>query len=240
MTPGHFDKALVSLTAPASFAAEQYQALRLKLERLREARDIRVLAISSPSVGDGKTVTSINLACALARGATDRVLLIDADFRRPAIGRHLGIDDPNTLGFAQAIADERLALHEVTLRPEWAGFSVILGTTAPQPAQDLLRSARLGQLLQQARHEYDFVVLDTPPLIPVCDATLLARAVDGMLIVVSAHATPRKLLEESLNLLDESKVLGIVLNGDTKPLFGYYDAYQRTRSPRRATAARFS
>jgi Mrp family chromosome partitioning ATPase len=82
MRPG-LDDTLVSLRAPASFAAEQYQALRLQVERLRAVRDVRVLAISSPGLGDGKTVTAINLAAAHAE--SERVLLIDADLRRPSI-----------------------------------------------------------------------------------------------------------------------------------------------------------
>ena len=79
------DKRLVSLTAPASFAAEQYQGLRLTIERLARAREMKVIAITSPAAGDGKTVTAINLAGALARGGDERVLLIDADLRRPSI-----------------------------------------------------------------------------------------------------------------------------------------------------------
>ena len=84
------DNTLVSLRAPASFAAEQYQALRLQVERLRAVRDVRVLAISSPGLGDGKTVTAINLAAAHAE--SERVLLIDADLRRPSIGAQLRLD----------------------------------------------------------------------------------------------------------------------------------------------------
>src|SRR5688572_12064606 len=83
---------LVSLTNPASFAAEQYQNLRLKIERLRQTRDLRVIAVTSPGASDGKTVTSINLAGALARGAAARVLLIDGDLRRPEIARQLHLD----------------------------------------------------------------------------------------------------------------------------------------------------
>ena len=97
---------LVSLTNPASFAAEQYQNLRLKIERLRQTRDLRVIAITSPGAADGKTVTSINLAGALARGAASRVLLIDADLRRPEVANqlHLGNDG---LGFADLVGARR-------------------------------------------------------------------------------------------------------------------------------------
>src|SRR5918999_2603190 len=85
------DTHLVSLTAPASFAAEQYQGLRLTIERLARSGEMKVIAISSPAAGDGKTVTAINLAGALARGGDERVLLIDADLRRPSVARQLAI-----------------------------------------------------------------------------------------------------------------------------------------------------
>jgi len=87
------DTHLVSLTAPASFAAEQYQGLRLTLERLGRARTMQVVAVTSPGAGDGKTLTSINLAGALARGAEARVLLIDADLRRPSVSKQLALTD---------------------------------------------------------------------------------------------------------------------------------------------------
>ena len=96
MLSGHIDKTLVSLAAPGSFAAEQYQALRLKIERLQQTRGVRVLAVTSPGVSDGKTMTSINLAGALAHGPGARVLLIDADLRRPERRHPLGLHDLKT------------------------------------------------------------------------------------------------------------------------------------------------
>jgi capsular exopolysaccharide synthesis family protein len=236
MPAGSIAKTLVSLTSPASFAAEQYQGLRLKVERLRDTRDVRALAISSPGVGDGKTVTSINLAGALARGPRSRVLLIDADLRRPAIAQHLGIDVDGP-GLADVIFDERVEVKAAIRRPEGVNFAVIPAGSAAAPVHELLRSPRLEWIIQQARRFFDFVVLDTPPLVPVSDSVLISRSVDGLLVVVAANETPRKLLEESLNLLDASKVLGIVFNGDSRPLFGYYDAYYRRRFPGRSTAA---
>src|SRR5258705_13751743 len=88
------DRHLVALTSPGSFAAEQYQGLRLTIERLRRGRTLQVIAVTSPAAGEGKTVTAINLAGALARGGHDaRVLLIDADLRGPAVARQPAVDD---------------------------------------------------------------------------------------------------------------------------------------------------
>src|SRR5262245_59968047 len=86
------DRHLVSVTAPMSMEAEQYQTLRLKIERFQRERDVKVVAVTSPGARDGKSVTAINLAAALARGAQAKVLLIEADVRRPAMSRYLGLN----------------------------------------------------------------------------------------------------------------------------------------------------
>ena len=95
----------------------------------------------------------------------------------------------------------------------------------------LLRSPRFEPLLQRARQQFDVVIVDTPPLLPVFDSAVLARIVDQLLIVVAANQTPRKLLGEALNLVDPTKVMGIVFNRDDRPLFGYYDQYYREYFP---------
>jgi protein-tyrosine kinase len=224
------DTHLVSLTAPASFAAEQYQGLRLTIERLARGREVRVIAISSPAAGDGKTVTAINLAGALARGSDDRVLLIDADLRRPSVARQLGIADGH-LGLADALSSGNTRVVDVVKRLDAYNLDVIPAGTCRSGVSQLLRSPRLDAFLQEARQRYAYIVVDTPPLLPVFDSALLAKSVDGVLMVVSANRTPRKLLGEALNMLDESKVLGIVFNRDERPLFGYYNSYYREYFP---------
>ncbi len=115
MTPSHLDKHLVSLTAPASFAAEQYQGLRLTIERVGRARNMQVIAVTSPGAGEGKTLTSINLAGALARGNEARVLLIDADLRRPAVARQLGLPASGTTSSSST----RRRCCRCSTRPSW-------------------------------------------------------------------------------------------------------------------------
>jgi polysaccharide biosynthesis transport protein len=217
---------LVSFTNPASFAAEQYQSLRLKIERLRQTRDLRVIAVTSPGASDGKTVTSINLAGALARGAASRVLLIDADLRRPEIANQLRLGEDG-IGFADLVSGENVSLRDAICPLDEHNVDVIRAGTVAGPIHEVFRSARLPQLLSDVRNRYDYVVLDTPPLMPVVDSALLSRVVDGVLVVVSANKTPRKLLEEALNELDPAKVLGIVFNNDARPMYGYDTTYRR-------------
>src|SRR3990170_817278 len=130
---------LVSLTNPASFAAEQYQNLRLKIERLRQTRDLRVIAITSPGASDGKTVTSINLAGALARGADQRVLLIDADLRRPSIARQMALADARR-GLADALMDPALGIADVVQPLDRHNMDVCPAGTVRGGVSQILRS----------------------------------------------------------------------------------------------------
>lgn len=230
------DNHLVSLTAPASFAAEQYQGLRLTVERLARARDVKAIAVSSPAAGDGKTVTAINLAAALARGSDDRVLLVDADLRRPSVARLLAIPGGG-LGLADALGGGRSVADVVRTVDGCALLDVIPAGTPSAGISEILRSARLDAFLREVRQRYAYIVFDTPPLLPVFDAALIAKSVDGVLMVLTANRTPRKLLGEALNMLDASKVLGIVFNRDAHPLFGYYDVYYRQYFPDPSRAA---
>ena len=228
------DQHLVTLTSPGSFAAEQYQGLRLTIERLRRGRTLQVIAVTSPAAGEGKTLTAINLAGALARGADDaRVLLIDADLRRPAVAKQLAIDELSQ-GLTEVVENAQTSLDAVTQKLKPFNLSIVTAGTRKGAVHQVLRSPRLDAVLAEARGRYDFVVLDTPPLLPVFDSALLANAVDGVLMVVAANQTPRKLLGEALNMLDPGKVLGIVFNRDAKPMFGYYDAYYKDYFPEQA------
>ena len=224
------DPRLVSLTQPACLEAEQYQTLRLNLQRLQAVRPVQMIAITSPTSGDGKTLTAINLAGALARGADTRVLLVEADLRRPAIAKQFGISN-SAIGLADVVLNPALTLDDAVRRLDY-GFSVITAGSSVAAVHEVFNSPRFKTLVDEARERYDYVAFDTPPIVPVSDCRLLAPWVDGLLLVVSAHRTPRKLVEESLNLLDRASLLGIVFNQDDHPLFGYHRRrYYRSYAP---------
>ena len=210
---GELDSHLVSLVAPASLEAEQYRALRHMVEQRRKNGDMSVIAVSSPGVGDGKTTTAINLAGALAQASEASVLLVEADLRRPSIARLLGFDESSGIGLVDAILDPRLTLADIVQpRPPFNLHVALAGQTPPSP-YEVLKSPRLGALLDEAREQYDYIVMDTPPLAPVQDCRVVARWVDGVLVVVAADHTPRALLEAALDVLDPTKVIGLVFNG---------------------------
>ncbi len=224
------DRHLVSLVSPASFEAEQYRTLRSRLEARLEAAGLRVVGVTSAGVGDGKTTTAINLAGALAQSKEHQVLLVDADVRRPSVSAQLGMGDARGPGLVDAILDVGRSLESVVRRRPPLNLAILTAGRLPAAPYEALKSPRLGALLEEARGRYDFVIVDTPPLIPVPDCRLIAQWIDGLLMVVAAHRTPRKLVEEGLNLVDPAKILGLVYNGDDRPLSGYsayYYAYGR-------------
>jgi len=225
MTTNNIDQHFVALTAPETFAAERYQGLRLKLEQLRQREHKSVIAITSPGAGDGKTLTSVNVAASLSREPGVRVLLIDADLRRASVGVKFGIP-AGTAGLANLISDGKHPLATLIQRPEPCQFDVLPAGSSSMSIQELFRSPKLRATLDEARKAYDYVLLDTPPLVPVFDAAVLSRAVDGVVVVVAADRTPRKLLAAALDLLDPACVVGIVFNNDSSPVFGYAGAYR--------------
>jgi len=214
------DERLVSVLSPSSFAAEQYRGLR----HIVEESGKHVVGITSPTPGDGKTTTAVNLAGALAQAPGTRVLLVEADLRRPRIGDQLALEGSDTRGLADAIADDRLTLPEVVRHLPRFNLSVLPAGRSPASPYEALHSSRLDGLLEEARSHYAYVVVDTPPVVPVPDCRLIARLVDGFFVLVGAHRTRRELLQEALAALDSTKILGLVFNGDDRPRRGY-DGY---------------
>lgn len=245
------DAHLVSLVATDSYEAEQYRRLRLTVERMRKPGESAIVGVCSPVAGDGKSVTSINLAGALAQDPKARVLLVEIDLHRPytAIVDYLALDNPAGPGLVNVIQDPSLALDEVIRHLPAFNLSVLLGGSHSTSIYEILESDRLGELLAEMRRRYDYIVLDAPPVVPVLDCRLIEKWVDGFIVVVAAHQTPRRMLEEALNHLSPEKVMGLVFNRNDRPstyTYGYDYAYahgygrpmRRRRAGRRARMLR--
>jgi len=235
-----FDDHLVSLLTPTSFEAEQYRELRHAIEQLRRSAELSVIAVSSPVAADGKTTTAINLAGTLAQAPDARILLVDADLRAPSLAASLGLSE-QAPGLVDAILKPGLTLEAVTQTQRHLNLSIITTGRRPSVPYEVLKSPRVGQLFAETRRRYDYVIVDTPPLVSVPDGRVFGEWVDGFLIVVAAHRTPRKLLEEAFNLMEPSKILGLVFNGDdhhvSRDSYGRYGA-SRNRGSRNGTRRR--
>jgi len=214
---GHqIDRHLVSVTDPTSMEAEQYQTLRLKIERFQRERDLRVVAITSPGARDGKSVTAINLAASLARGSNARVLLIEADIRRPAMSRYLGLNGAAAeKSLSKVLSSEGGTLQDGVQRFDSLRFDMMLAGTPDVPVTELLRSPRVASLLNEAREQYDYVLIDTPPLNLFTDAALIGAHADATLLVARADRTERQALKFAVLQLQhvQANLAGAILNG---------------------------
>lgn len=233
ISPDGVEEHLVSLLAPASFEAEQYRALRHLVEQMHRSAGHSIVGVTSPSVGDGKTITAINLAGALAQAPEARVLLVDADLRQSSVARRIGMSERGGRGLVDAILKPELRLEDVAQPRSPFNLSIVPAGRLPAVSYEVLKSPRVGDLLEEARRRFDYVILDTPPLVLVPDCRLIGKWVDAFLLVIAAHKTPRKLVEEALRVVDPDRILGLVFNGDDGPLAGYQAHYAYRRNGRK-------
>ncbi|MDQ3266333.1 MAG: CpsD/CapB family tyrosine-protein kinase [Myxococcota bacterium] len=217
------DRRLVTLTAPASNAAEQYRTLYYRLERMREVRGMKTIAITSSMPGEGKTLTSVNLALTAARANLDRrILLIDADLRRGQVAQALGIRSKP--GLTELLAGE-VEVRDVVRRFQSTRLAVIPAGETPEDPTQVLASARMKQFLARVRESFDEVYIDLPPTLPFADAAIASPLVDGVLMVVRANVTPMRMVNQAIDQLNGAPVVGCVLNGAEMNANPYSKAY---------------
>jgi capsular exopolysaccharide synthesis family protein len=232
---------LVSLVAPTSFEAEQYRMVRHVVERRHQETGLSVVAVTSPGGSEGKTTTAINLAGALAQAVDQRVMLVEADLRRPRMLEQLGLP-PAAAGLAEAALDPAKTLDDVCQNCPTFNLTVLPAGNPPMAPYEILRSPRIPVLLAEARRRYDYVIVDTPPVVPCPDYRLIEPSVDGAILVVAADKTPREMVDSALDLLDRGKTLGLLFNGGRGSpeyeAYGYADpaaarGYRQWFTPRR-------
>ena len=225
------DPKLVSLLHPGTFAADQYRVLRHLIEEKRN-EGLSVMAVTSPTPEDGKTLTAINLAACLAEAAGSRVLLVDADLRRPSVLDRLGMGHGTPRGLVDIVADEKVHLEEVVRRVARTNLFLLPPGKLRSSPYEVLKSARLAAIFTEARRSYDSVVIDTPPIVAFPDFRLVEKVVDASILVVAAHLTPSGAIDEAVTLLDPAKAMGVVFNGAdlaNKYYRGAWDTIRRSR-----------
>lgn len=192
---------------PAGYRAEQVRALRNRLVAMNPDGEPKTLVVTSAVRGEGKTVTAINLAMALAELERHHVVLVDADLRRPSCERYLNLNAD--FGFTDVLAG-RVPVEKV-LRAAGHRNLVLLGpgTRMPNPAE-VLGSSRLDELFRRLKEQFEYVVIDTPPVLPSTDAGVLAARADGTLMVVRLETSSKKRSREALRALQDmgANVLG--------------------------------
>ena len=212
-------------------AAEQYRIIRTKI--LHHARRPQFIAFSSAESGDGKTVTSINVAAALALKQDVSVVLVDGDLRRPSVADMLGL--PEQPGLSDVL-EGRSTLNEVVLcTDELPNLSIIAaGRVTGNPAE-LLDSAAWRSLVVQLRQQYQYIILDATPALGVADYELVQQICDGVVVVARPDHTPREACLKILQTIPKSKLIGVVLNCVEDwwlwktPAYGYYKNNSKPR-----------
>lgn len=205
---------VVSLTAPQGVAAEAYRTLRTNVQFVASQREMRSLVITSPSAGEGKSSTSANLGVVMAQ-AGRRVILVSGDLRRPTLARYFGLEDQEAGGGLTAfLSGEKVNPVEIVRDPGIPNLRVIpSGVIPPNPAE-LLSSPRLRSLVAALESAADFVIIDSPPVLAVSDASVIAGQVGAALLVIDASKTHRSATVHSKEDLERTGgiVIGCVLN----------------------------
>jgi len=194
--------------------SEQYKMLREQLKRLRVESGIRSFTITSPVKRDGKTTVAVNLAAVLSLDYEESVLLIDGDLRAPNIHRYFNA--PQSPGLTDYLgSDLQMNLKSLVQDTFLPGLRILPSGKPSHLASELLAKERMKKVIEQAHAQFPGhqIIIDSPPVLSTPDPLVIARHVDGVLVVVRAGKTPRDYLTKALQLLNSSRVLGVVLNG---------------------------
>ena len=228
------------LTKKSSFyLQEAYRALRTNVNfALADVEGSKVVMVTSALQSEGKSLTTLNMAIALAQ-MDQKVLLIDCDLRRPRTGRLLNLNAPS--GLSNVLMNFSL-LDEAIVTSEDHGIDLILAGDIPPNPAELLSSVRMQKLLEQMRKQYDYVILDSPPVDLVVDAVALSTLCDGVLFVVRAGQSERGAVIHGMDQLQYAgaNVLGFVFNGVTSETASGYGKYRYRKYARNGRYSKYS
>jgi capsular exopolysaccharide synthesis family protein len=223
---------LVALSDPRGLAAEKFRALVTRLEHLRKERHLQSVQIASAVSHEGKTLVSGNLAVTLAKHTGSRVLAVEGDLHLPELASLFGLRQLPGIGdwWSARLDKEMISqfVHRLNEIPLWI---LSAGAVTEQPSQ-ILQSARFAEMFVRLVSWFDWVVVDSTPILPLVDANLWSRIVDGTLMVVREGVTPVRALRKCFDSLDDPRLIGVVLNeasefDRTSYADQYYGLYHR-------------
>ena len=213
---------LITFKEPNSPMSEAYRTLRTNIQFSSFDKKIRTLLLTSSGPGEGKTTTSSNLAMVMAQGG-NKTLLIDCDQRKPQVHKVFGFSNENGLSnilVSENEIDINIGIHKT----EQANLHVLSSGTRPPNPAELLGSEKMKNFIEELKKTYDCIILDTPPIVMVTDAQILAQYTDGCLLVVSSGEAERDQVIKAKGLLEKvnAKIFGIVINKMDSKKKGYY------------------
>lgn len=214
---------LLAHNSPKDPVAEQYRTIRTNIQFSNVDQDIKTIVLTSSGAEEGKSTTSANLATVYAQQGLN-VLLIDADLRKPT--GHYTFRLENHIGLTNVLTRQS-TLAQAVQESEIPHLSVLTSGPIPPNPSELLASAQMEELLKEMKEQFDMIIFDTPPILAVADAQILANQVDGTILVVSSGKTEKDAALKSKELLSnaQGKLLGVVLNNRKVEEGNYYYYY---------------
>ena len=210
---------LVAWTTPNSLGAEKFRALAVRLDDIRRHHQLNSLQVTSSVINEGKSFVAANLGVTLAKYSGSKTLLIEGDLHRPTLGSMFGLKDLQ--GLSDWWSGQSQDLSRYLLRITGTALWFLPAGKACDRPSEILRSPRLAEAFAQLRTKFDWIVVDSTPMLPVIDANLWSRLVDGTLLVVREGVAPLKALRNGLQSLDNPKLIGVVVNEASE--FGQVD-----------------
>jgi len=221
---------LVYYTDPRCPAADRYRLLRMRLKEQSRTGTLKRLLITSALAHDGKSTVVLNLATALAERGKHTVLVVEADLHHPSLAGRLKLNP--WAGLAECLSDEATSPLSVIRRIEPLGWYLLPAGKPRRNPTELLQTLAFGRIMQTLAPGFDWILIDSPPVIPLTDSLTLQQHVDASLLVARAGTTPREAVEQTVELLGKKNILGIVLNAveARNHLYYQYGEYNR-RTP---------
>ncbi len=210
---------VVCVTDKDSLAAEKFRFLGVRLRQLQQSRPLKKVLITSTIPQEGKSMVAANLACTLARRTQQKTLLLDGDLRRPSVARLFGLG--KTPGLSEWLQGERSPMTSI-YHLEEAGLWVLPAGNSPRNPLEAMQSGRLAGLMDQLTSWFDWVIIDSPPVLPLADTSVWMRMSDGVLLVARQGTSEREHLKRGLEVIDQKKLLGTILNSATITANKYY------------------
>jgi capsular exopolysaccharide synthesis family protein len=212
---------LVSVGQQESLGAEKFRFLAVRLRQLRQTRPLKKVLITSTIPQEGKSTVAANLACTLARRKQHKTLLLEGDLRRPTVADKFGLG--KVPGLSEWLRGESEAMN--IYRLEALGLWVLPAGSAPENPLELMQAGKLAPLMDQLTAWFDWIIIDSPPVLPLADTSIWARLSDGILLVTRKSITEKQQLQRGLDALERSKLLGALVNSSTDT--NHSDYYQR-------------
>ena len=213
---------LLSLTDTESLAAEKFRFFSVRLRQLQQLRAFKKVLITSTIPEEGKSMICANLAVILARKKKQRVLLLEGDLRRPVLTVRFGLGKLD--GLSEWLQGESKSLPNI-YHLEGLNLWLLPAGRAPENPLEMMQSSRLAGLMDQLNGWFDWILIDSPPLLPLADTSVWMRMADGVILVAREGVTEKRELKRGLEVLESSKLLGVVLNSSTETDHSNY--YQR-------------